>query len=158
MCRTEPHRYRGMIRGLLLMLVSAMPVSAMEIGCGVTVIPPAEIKRGCGCGYHLKTEDGLKTFLQSGVNGEEPRLYFNGELVPVEASSASQMDQSLTQGDEFEQRFTYDGLRLVFRNRVVSECRLGEPGCNAIRFASELQLQASACSVDLDQIIGDCGC
>ena len=144
--------------GLLLWIVPVSMTWAEEIGCGLATIPPDQIKRGCGCGYHLKTEDGLRTFLQSGVNGEDPRFFVDGELLSLEPAPENASNDYAAQGDRFTEVFSRDQVRLQFNNTVTSTCRLGEPGCNAINFSSDLSIEVGACSVEVSGVVGDCGC
>ena len=144
--------------GLFLLIEPVSVTWAEAIGCGLATIPPDQVKRGCGCGYHLKTGDGLRTFLQSGVNGEDPRFYLDDELLPLVPAPENATSEYASQGDRFTEVFSRGQIRLRFVNTVTSTCRLGEPGCNAISFASDLSIEAGACSVQVTGVIGDCGC
>ena len=144
--------------GVLLLIFPASVAWSEEIGCGLAMIPPEQIKRGCGCGYHIKTNDGWRTFLQSGVNGEEPRFYLDGNIETLEAADENAANEYVAPGDKFTEVFSHGEMRLQFSNTVTSTCRLGEPGCNAISFSSELSIEAGSCSLQVSGVFGDCGC
>jgi hypothetical protein len=44
---------------LTVALLISSPVFSEELGCGFSAIPEAQIKRGCGCDYHLRTDAGM---------------------------------------------------------------------------------------------------
>ena len=78
------------ISALIMALLISAPVLAQELGCGFSLIPEAQIKRGCGCGYHLRKGDGLRTLFQAGLNAPaNPRMYLNGEIVALQAAPAN---------------------------------------------------------------------
>ena len=90
------------IPALMAALLISSPVFSQELGCGFSVIPEAQIKRGCSCGYHLRTDEGLRTLFQTGLNSSDnPRMYVDGELVVLQAAPTNADNHYSKKGDEF---------------------------------------------------------
>jgi hypothetical protein len=47
------------ISALIATLLISSPVFSQDLGCGFSTIPEAQIKPGCGCDYHLRTDAGM---------------------------------------------------------------------------------------------------
>jgi hypothetical protein len=134
-------------------------VFSQELGCGFSVIPEAQIKHGCGCGYHLRTDEGLRTLFQAGLNSSDnPRMYLNGELVAVQATSTNADNHYSKKGDEFSETYSFDSTIIRFDNSVSSACPGGSEGCEVIVFDTTMTVSTGSCTVEVKKLIGDCGC
>ena len=142
---------------ILIMLLTA-PAAAQELGCGVSTIPREQIRYGCGCGYHLRTDDGLQTLFQAELDGSEPRMFIDGELVELTASPENADNQYSEVGDEFVETYQDESLTILFRNRVSFTCGEWSAGCEVTRFDTTLHIGGASCSVEVADVIGACGC
>ena len=147
------------ITALIMVLLMSSPVLAQELGCGFSLIPEAQIKRGCGCGYHLRKDDGLRTLFQAGLNAPaNPRMYLNGEIVALQAAPANAEKSDSKKGDEFTETYSFDSITIHFVNTVSSACPGGSEGCEVIVFDSTMTVSTGSCEVEVKNLIGDCGC
>jgi hypothetical protein len=146
----------------LLIVIAALLVSytahASEIGCGISVIPDSQIKRGCGCGYHLPVDGRLHTIFQAGLNSsEQPRMFIDGELVELLPAAANQQSGYSKVGDEFTESFSFEQIAIRFDNKVSSSCA-GTEGCEVTSFDSTMRVSGKSCSIEPLKLKGDCGC
>ena len=147
------------ISTLMVALLISLPVLSQELGCGFSAIPEAQIKRGCGCGYHLRTDEGLRTLFQAGLNSSDnPRMYVNGKLVALQAAPTNGEDHYSKKGDEFTETYSFDSTTIRFDNKVSSACPGGTEGCEVIVFDSTMTVSTGSCTVEVEKLIGDCGC
>jgi hypothetical protein len=144
---------------LLAVLLISSPVLSQDLGCGFSIIPEAQIKPGCGCGYSLRTGEGSRTLFQAGLNSSDnPRMYFNGELVALQALQTDTRDNYFKKGDEFVENYRIDTTNIHFANTVSSACPGGSEGCEVIVFDSAMTISTGTCFVQVDNLVGDCGC
>ena len=147
------------ISALIVVLLISSPLLSQELGCGFSVIPEAQIKRGCGCGYHLRTDAGLRTLFQAGLNSSDnPRMYVDGELVELQAAQTDTRNNYSKKGDEFDETYRIDTTTIHFKNTVSSACPGGSEGCEVINFDSTMTVSTDTCTVEVKNLIGDCGC
>ncbi len=144
---------------LLAALVGSPALLSQELGCGISVIPEAQIKRGCGCGYQLRTDSGLHSFFQAGLNSsDEPRMHINGELVELQASASNAQNKYAKQGDEFIETYKIGNTTIRFHNTVSSACADGSEGCDVIVFDTTMTVETGSCNAEVKNLVGDCGC
>jgi len=147
------------IPALIAALLISSPVLAQGLGCGFSVIPEAQIKRGCGCGYHLRTNERLRTLFQAGLDSsDKPRMYLNGELVALQAAPTNAHNHYSKKGDEFTETYSFDSTTIRFDNRVSSACPGGTEGCEVIVFDTTMTVSTGSCAVKVKNLFGDCGC
>ena len=147
------------ISALILALLISSPLLSQEIGCGFSIIPDAQKKRGCGCGYHLRTDEGLRTLFQAGLNSSDnPRMYVDGELVALQAAAINADNNYSEKGDEFTETYSFNSTTIRFDNKVSSACPGGSEGCEVIVFDATMAVSTGSCAVEVKKVIGDCGC
>jgi hypothetical protein len=147
------------IPALIAALLISSPVFSEELGCGFSAIPEAQIKRGCGCGYHLRTDEGLRTLFQAGLNSSDnPRMHINGELVALQAAQIDTRDNYSKKGDKFDETYRIDTTIIHFANTVSSACPGGSEGCEVIVFDSTMTVSTGTCTAEVENLVGDCGC
>ena len=145
-----------------LVLTAALFISfaaySTEIGCGISVIPETQIKRGCGCGYYQRVDGKLNTIFQAGLDSsEQPRMFIDGELVELRPAAKNRDSEYSKVGDEFTETYHFKQTTIRFENKVRSSCA-GSEGCEVISFDSTMQLSSATCSVESFKLHGDCGC
>ena len=144
---------------LIAALLISSPVLPQELGCGFEVIPEAQIKRGCGCGYSLRTDAGSRTVFQAGLNSSDnPGMYVDGELVALQAAPTNADNHYSKKGDEFTEIYSFDSTTIRFDNKVSSACPGGSEGCEVIVFDTSMTVSIGSCTVEVKKLIGDCGC
>ena len=147
------------IPALIAALLISSPVLSQDLGCGISRIPEAQIKRGCGCGYHLRTDEGTRTLFQAGLNSSDnSRMYVDGELVALQAAPTNSNNHYSKKGDEFTETYSFDSTTIRFDNKVSSACPGGSEGCEVIVFDTTMTVSTGSCAVEVKKVIGDCGC
>ncbi len=144
--------------GFIVALMVSFASYSAEIGCGISVFPEAQVKRGCGCGYYLRTDGKLQTVFQAGLDSSDnPRMFIDGELVQLVPAPSNGEPAYSKVGDEFSEAYRYDQLKIRFNNVVSSSCA-GSEGCEVISFETTMEANGSSCSIEPLKLRGDCGC
>jgi hypothetical protein len=133
---------------------------AQEIGCGVSVIPESQVKRGCGCGYYIQYGNKkLKTIFQAGLDSSDnPRMYIDGALVDLVASPANRENSYSKAGDQFSETCQFEDMSIRFDNTVSTACTDENENCEVVTFKTIVALGSDSCSIEVENVRGDCGC
>ena len=144
---------------ILCLVVISSSVAAKDFGCGIDTIPGDQIQFGCGCGYHLKHEQGIDTLFQAEiVTRDRPRMFVDGQLVGLSASPDNNKETELKLGDEFVESYSYGAMTIEFHNVVSFTCSENSQGCEVTRFDTTMVVNSGSCSARVEGLFGDCGC
>jgi hypothetical protein len=151
-----------MVKTLSVIAISLIPCVSMaqEIGCGVSVIPDSQIKRGCGSGYYIQLDKKkLKTIFQAGLDSSDnPRMYIDGALVDLVAFPANRENTYSEAGNQFSETYQYENMSIRFDNTVSTACTVENEICEVVSFDTTMTLSSDSCSIEVENVRGDCGC
>ena len=79
-------------------------------------------------------------------------------MATLQAAQSNAQKKPAKKGDEFAETYSVGATTIRFENTVSSACPGGSGCCEVIVFDSIMTLNTGSCTVEVKNLIGDCGC